>query len=102
LGGDRNPTNDTALKIWRSMAAGIQAGTGGKGNALITYHPQPNEQGSGQYFFNDEWLSVNMFQNGHCRNTPVYDKIYKAWLRHLLNRYWTGNPSMKITRFALM
>ena len=61
LGGDRNPENDTALKIWRSMAAGIIEGTG-KGTALITYHPQPNEQGSGQYFYNDEWFSFNMLQ----------------------------------------
>ena len=76
LGGDRNPENENELKIWRSMAAGILEGTGGKDHALITFHPQPNEQGSAQYFFSDEWLSFNMFQNGHCRNTPVYQKIY--------------------------
>ena len=79
LGGDRNPQNDTDMKIWRSMAAGILEGT--ERRALISYHPQPNEQGSGQYFYNDTWFSFNMFQNGHCRNTPVYDKIYAAWLR---------------------
>jgi hypothetical protein len=92
LGGDRNPQNETDLKIWRSMAAGIQEGVGGKEKVLITYHPQPNEQGSGQYFFNDEWLSLNMFQNGHCRNTPVYDKIYKAWLRAPAKPVLDGEP----------
>jgi hypothetical protein len=81
LGGDRNPENDTALRIWRSMAAGILEGTGGNGTALMSYHPQPNDQGSGQYFFYDNWFSFNMFQNGHCRNSAVYDKIYAAWLR---------------------
>jgi hypothetical protein len=92
LGGDRNPENDTALKIWRSMAAGIVEGTGGKGNALISYHPQPNEQGSGQYFYQDEWFSFNMFQNGHCRNTPVYNKIYAAWLRTPAKPVLDGEP----------
>ena len=92
LGGDRNPQNENELKIWRSMAAGILEGTGGRGKALITYHPQPNEEGSGQYFLNDEWFSLNMFQNGHCRNTPVYDKIYKAWLRTPAKPVLDGEP----------
>ncbi|HET7001142.1 MAG TPA: glycoside hydrolase family 140 protein, partial [Puia sp.] len=92
LGGDRNPQNETELQIWRSMAAGILEGVGGSGQAMITYHPQPNDQGSGQYFFNDDWLSLNMFQNGHCRNTPVYDKIYTAWLRTPAKPVLDGEP----------
>jgi hypothetical protein len=92
LGGDRNPEDENQLKIWRSMAAGIQEGTGGKGQALITYHPQPNEQGSGQYFFSDEWFSFNMFQNGHCRNAPVYNKIYAAWQRTPAKPVLDGEP----------
>jgi hypothetical protein len=92
LGGDRNPENDTVLKIWRSMAAGIIEGTGGKETALITYHPQPNERGSGQFFYNDEWFSFNMFQNGHCRNSPVYEKIYPAWLRVPAKPVLDGEP----------
>jgi hypothetical protein len=92
LGGDRNPGNETELNIWRSMAAGIQEGAGGKEQALISYHPQPNEQGSGQYFFNEEWFSFNMFQNGHCRNAPVYNKIYAAWLRNPPKPVLDGEP----------
>jgi hypothetical protein len=92
LGGDRNPQNATELKIWESMAAGIEEGVAVNGNALITYHPQPNEEGSGQYFFNDNWLSLNMFQNGHCRNTPVYEKIYKAWQRTPSKPVLDGEP----------
>src|SRR5450432_123550 len=92
LGGDRNPQNETEFKIWRAMAAGIQEGVGGKERALMTYHPQPNDRGSGQYFFADEWFSFNMFQNGHCRNTPVYDKIFTAWLREPSKPVLDGEP----------
>jgi Protein of unknown function (DUF4038)/Putative collagen-binding domain of a collagenase len=92
LGGDRNPQNETELKIWRAMAAGILEGSGGSGHAIISYHPQPNELGSGQYFFNDEWFTFNMFQNGHCRNSPVYDKIYAAWLRTPAKPVLDGEP----------
>jgi hypothetical protein len=92
LGGDRNPGNETELNIWRSMAAGILEGAGGKDHALISYHPQPNEQGSGQYFFNEEWFSFNMFQNGHCRNAAVYNKIYAAWLRNPPKPVLDGEP----------
>jgi hypothetical protein len=92
LGGDRNPENEQELKIWRSMAAGILDGSGGKGNCLITYHPQPNDQGSAQYFFSDEWFSFNMFQNGHCRYTPVYQKIYAAWQRSPAKPVLDGEP----------
>ena len=92
LGGDRNPQNETDLKIWRAMAAGIREGSGGKGLAFIGYHPQPNEKGSGEFFFDDEWFSFNMFQNGHCRNAPVYDKIYSAWLRTPAKPVLDGEP----------
>jgi hypothetical protein len=92
LGGDRNPRNESDLNIWRSMAKGILEGAGGKEKALISYHAQPNEQGSGEYFFNDEWFSFNMFQNGHCRNAPVYDKINAAWMRTPSKPVIDGEP----------
>ena len=92
LGGDRNPQNETDLKTWRSLAKGILEGTGGKDHALISYHPQPNEKGSGEYFFTDEWFSFNMFQNGHCRNAPVYDKIFAAWSRTPAKPVLDGEP----------
>lgn len=81
LGGDRNPKNDTHVNIWRAMAAGVVEGVGGHDNALLTFHPQPNEQGSGQWFHDDNWLDFNMFQNGHCRDQPIYDKILAAYNR---------------------
>jgi hypothetical protein len=78
LGGDRTPQNEQQLNIWRQMAAGIQEGVGTT-RAVITFHTQPNALGSAEWFHNDAWLSFNMFQNGHCRNTPVYNKIQAAY-----------------------
>jgi hypothetical protein len=77
LGGDRNPRNDSDVAIWRSMAAGIMEATNKR--AVISFHPQPTELGSATWFHKDDWLSFNMFQNGHCRDNNVYDKIRAAY-----------------------
>lgn len=77
LGGDRNPRNESDLAIWRSMAAGIMEATDGK--AVISFHPQPCDLGSATWFDKDEWLSFNMFQNGHCRDNNGYDRIQAAY-----------------------
>jgi len=82
MGGDRNPRNDSDVKIWRSMALGIEEGTGGNMNALITFHPQPNsveEAGSAKWFHNESWLDFNMFQTGHCRENNIWDRIKVAY-----------------------
>jgi hypothetical protein len=78
IGGDRNPRNDNDVAIWRAMAEGIVAGTGGYDKALMTFHPQPTsleEGGSSNWFHNDQWLDFNMFQTGHCRENNVWDRI---------------------------
>ncbi|MCE7068598.1 glycoside hydrolase family 140 protein [Dyadobacter sp. CY326] len=93
LGGDRNPrkgAND--LAIWRAMAAGIEAGVGGAGNAMITFHPQPNKEGSGEWFHGDNWLDFNMFQTGHCRDATVYDNIKGAYDRQPTKPVLDGEP----------
>jgi hypothetical protein len=77
LGGDRNPRNDSDVSIWRAMGAGIMEATNGM--AVISFHPQPCELGSATWFHKDEWLAFNMFQNGHCRDNNVYDKIQGAY-----------------------
>ena len=77
VGGDRNPRNDSDIAIWRSMGNAIKKATSGK--AIISYHPQPNESGSAQWFHKEKWLDFNMFQTGHCRNTPVYDRIQTVY-----------------------
>ncbi len=84
LGGDRNPRHDADVAIWRSMAAGIVEGVGGNDNALITFHPQPNnleDGGSSKWFHHDAWLDFNMFQTGHCRENNLWDRL--AWVYNL-------------------
>jgi hypothetical protein len=73
LGGDRNPRNQHDADIWRAMGRAIKQATDQK--AVISFHPQPNETGSAEWFQQDDWLDFNMFQNGHCRDMAVYDKI---------------------------
>ncbi len=73
LGGDRIPRGEADVNVWRAMGKAIMMATAGK--AVISFHPQPNQLGSAEWFHNDAWLSFNMFQTGHCRDAAVYDKI---------------------------
>lgn len=77
LGGDRNPRNDSDVAIWNAMGKGIMQATNNK--AVITFHPQPCDSGSATWFHHQSWLAFNMFQNGHCRNMNVYNKIQLAY-----------------------
>ncbi len=90
IGGDRNPRSDQDVAIWRSMANAIQNETGN--SALMSYHPQPNQLGAGQWFNDDKWLSFNMFQNGHCRDGAIYDKIFASYNRQPLRPVLDGEP----------
>jgi hypothetical protein len=76
LGGDRVP-RPADLKIWRAMGNAIMKATHNK--AVISFHPQPNQLGSAEWFHQDDWLSFNMFQTGHCRDAAVYEKISNAY-----------------------
>jgi uncharacterized protein DUF4038/collagenase-like protein with putative collagen-binding domain len=90
LGGDRNPRNETDVNIWRSMAQAIMKETGNR--AMITFHPQPNEKGSAEWFHNDEWLAFNMFQTGHCRDLAEYDKIQTGYDMTPIKPVLNGEP----------
>jgi Protein of unknown function (DUF4038) len=93
MGGDRNPRAGSAdAEVWRAMAAGVTEGVGGAEKALITYHPQPNQEGSGQWFHSDNWLDFNMFQNGHCRDGENYNKIRAAYDRLPTKPVLDGEP----------
>ncbi len=84
LGGDRNPRHEADVAVWRAMAEGIAEGTGGNDKALMTFHPQPNDMedgGSSRWFHTDAWLDFNMFQTGHCRENPVWDRLQVAYQR---------------------
>jgi len=72
LGGDRPVENDTQKEIIRAMARGLKRGDGSA--HLITFHPSGGS-GSAQYFHNEDWLDVNMRQNGHVAEyTGRYDQ----------------------------
>jgi hypothetical protein len=77
LGGDRNPRGEKDVAIWRAMGTAMMKATNNK--AIITYHCQPNEEGSAQWFRNESWFAFNMFQNGHCRDNANYDKIFNSY-----------------------
>lgn len=54
LGGDRNPCNGNKdVKIWRALSARIVEGVGGNDKTLMSFHPQPNEKGSEEWFHNN-------------------------------------------------
>lgn len=80
LGGDRTAVlekdgiTDDYRSLWRAMAAGIDAGTGG--NALMTYHPQGRTTTS-TWLHNEPWLDFNMMQSGHGNgpDMPVWEMI---------------------------
>ncbi len=95
LMGDRNPRHEQDVNVWRAMAAGITEGVGGADKALITAHPQPNglaDGGSGKWFHYDDWFDFNMFQTGHCRENPVYDRIQVAYNRQPTKPTIDGEP----------
>lgn len=77
LGGDRAPRGEHDIAIWRAMGKAIMKATNNK--AIISFHPQPNNLGSAEWFHKEEWLAFNMFQTGHCRETPVYNQIQAAY-----------------------
>ena len=75
LGGDRD-ADERALEIWRSMAFGIIEGVGSKDKCLMTFHPQPFENGSSsRWFHHDDWLDFNMLQTGHDKQRNTFDQI---------------------------
>lgn len=77
IGGDRNPRNESDdVLIWNQMAEGIVKGAGGYDRTLMTYHPQPTQNGGSSTWFHDQkWLDFNMHQTGHCANKGTYKHI---------------------------
>ncbi|MBN2698414.1 MAG: glycoside hydrolase family 140 protein [Bacteroidales bacterium] len=76
LGGDRVPENENHYAIIRAMAKGIR-----KADTLhlMTYHPVGGNKAS-DYFRDDEWLDIDMFQSGHSRTAREYDYVVQSRL----------------------
>ncbi|MEO0472605.1 MAG: DUF4038 domain-containing protein, partial [Bacteroidota bacterium] len=62
LGGDRNPEEAEDFAIVRAMAEAIRSVV--KDQQLITYHPQGGYSSS-NFFHEDQWLDLNLYQSGH-------------------------------------
>ncbi|MGV8879592.1 MAG: glycoside hydrolase family 140 protein [Sphingobacteriaceae bacterium] len=93
LGGDRNPRDANDVAVWRSLAEGITSGAGGEDKALMTFHPQPKEDGgSSTWFQNDTWLDFNMLQTGHCKNGTNYNKITHDYELKQVKPVMDGEP----------
>lgn len=90
MGGDRNPRNASDEAIVSAMAQGIMEATNNK--AMISFHPQPAELGSAQWFHKSSWLGFNMFQTGHCRETAVYEQIEAAYNLHPVKPVLDAEP----------
>jgi len=90
LGGDRQPRGEQDIVIWRAMGMAIMKATHNK--AIITYHCQPNQLGSAQWFRNEQWFTFNMFQNGHCRDEAIYNKMAAGYIATPLKPEIDGEP----------
>ena len=90
LGGDRIPRGEKDIAVWRAMGIAIKKATGNK--AVITFHPQPNNLGSAEWFHKDSWLDFNMFQTGHCRDVAIYDRIQTVYNLQPTKPVFDGEP----------
>jgi hypothetical protein len=90
LGGDRPVETERHKEIIRAMARGLKSGDGGV--HLITFHPMGG-QGSAQFFHNEDWLDVNMRQNGHVAEyTGRYDQTLVDYNRTPIKPVLDGEP----------
>ena len=94
LGGDRTATGfeDT----FRALARGIATGVSGKEDysaVFMTFHPRGSETSS-TWFHNDEWLDLNMQQNGHNTTAlrQVWNFIGKDYNRTPIKPVIDGEP----------
>jgi len=87
-GGDRPA--DKSAEIWRALAAGLREGDGGR--HLITFHP-PGGRTSSAWFHGDDWLSINMLQTGHARDTDSAARIDADYRREPTKPVLDGEPT---------
>jgi hypothetical protein len=93
LGGDH--AADGEQELWRKMALGIAIGATREENYkifLMTYHPYAGA-GSATYFPDDEWLSFDMLQGGHClRYDEERDMLKTAYDSSPTRPFLDGEP----------
>ena len=74
LGGDRVPENEDHYAIIRAMAKGIR---NVDSMHLMTYHPVGGRIAS-DYFIDDSWLDLDMYQSGHSRKAREYSYVAES------------------------
>lgn len=93
LGGDRKP--DGIYDMWRAMARGIAEGTNAGSedysNTLMSYHPWGGSSSS-QWWHNEPWLSFNMLQSGHDRDSTPDTMISVDYAREPRKPVINGEP----------
>jgi hypothetical protein len=90
LGGDRGVDDDSQKAVIRAMARGLLEGDGGA--HLATFHPSGG-QGSARWFHDDDWLALNMRQNGHVAEfTGRYDATRADYDRSPAKPVIDGEP----------
>jgi hypothetical protein len=94
IGGDRNPReNSNDVDVWNAMAEGIASKAGEYESTLMSYHPQPKEDGgSSTWFHNEPWLDFNMHQTGHCANQGTYTHITHDYNLRPIKPVLDGEP----------
>lgn len=90
VGGDRPIESDAHRAIVAATARGLRAGD--QGAHLITFHPNGGH-GSSEWFHDDDWLDVNMRQNGHAVEfTGRYDQTRVDYDRTPIKPVLDGEP----------
>ena len=94
IGGDRNPREGSDdIDIWNAMAEGIAEACGGYSETLMSFHPQPKDDGgSSTWFHNEPWLDFNMHQTGHCANRGTYKNISHDYNLQPIKPVLDGEP----------
>ncbi len=93
LGGDRIPEGES-LAIWRQMARGIAEGAqGGEDYAglTMTFHPRGGRS-SAEYYHREPWLTFNMVQSTHYRDSAPEDLIAADYCRVPAKPVINGEP----------
>lgn len=75
LGGDKDPQNETEIKIWREVARGLavaynDGGAPDYAKYLAGYHPLGSSSSS-KWFHDEVWLDYNCFQTNNVKNVGL-------------------------------
>ncbi|MFO7958128.1 MAG: glycoside hydrolase family 140 protein [Candidatus Brocadiia bacterium] len=93
LGGDRIPERE-GHAIWRQMAKGIAEGRNAEESydgLAMTFHPRGGRS-SAEYYHRDAWLSFNMVQSTHYRDSAPEDMIEADYGRVPAKPVINGEP----------